>query len=445
MTREIGARPSNRLVLTPDGLKSERAQIEAKYGPVIREDLELRRLVSYVGNKSVPFLGLYRYKEAFSLEFVNRFLDYFDAKPGKDMVFDPFAGLGTSLFASMLRGIPSVGVEKLPIAAFAAKTLPMFFRIKEGDIAETFQMLKSRVDASPPTVIAEGIPILSLAFDEDILLRLRKWKTAIDSLESPLQESFLLLFFSILESTSYTSNDGQFLRLKRDKRPVYPDDALLKKVLQTETDIIAARRIWDTLDGTVDNLPQVYEADTRDLRAMEFSQFPTILITSPPYANRYDYTRSYCLELCFHFVNSFEELKAIRFGILRSHIESKTSADDTPAHPVVAEVVTNLSYLKLNNPRIPFMITAYFVDMEKAISEWSRVLMPGSKVALVVDNVRFEGEMVPVDLILSDIAEQHGFVAEEVIVARYKGNSSQQMGRYGRVPVRESVVVWRKL
>ena len=192
MTREIGARPSNRLVLTPDGLKSERDQIEAKYGPVIREDLKLRRLVSYVGNKPVPFLGLYRYKEAFSLEFVNRFLDYFDAKPGKDMVFDPFAGLGTSLFASMLRGIPSVGVEKLPIAAFAAKTLPMFFRIKEGDVAETFQMLKCRVDASPPTVIAEGIPILSLAFDEDILLRLRKWKTAIDSLETPLQESFLL-------------------------------------------------------------------------------------------------------------------------------------------------------------------------------------------------------------------------------------------------------------
>ncbi len=35
-------------------------------------------------------------------------------------------------------------------------------------------------------------------------------------------------------------------------------------------------------------------------------------------------------------------------------------------------------------------------------------------------------------------------LVEKVIVARYKGNSSQQMGCYGRVPVRESVVVWRK-
>lgn len=34
-----------------------------------------------------------------------------------------------------------------------------------------------------------------------------------------------------------------------------------------------------------------------------------------------------------------------------------------------------------------------------------------------------------------------GYNVEQVLVARYKGNSSQQMGKYGRVPVRESVVI----
>jgi hypothetical protein len=62
-----------------------------------------------------------------------------------------------------------------------------------------------------------------------------------------------------------------------------------------------------------------------------------------------------------------------------------------------------------------------------------------------VDNVRFEGELLPVDVVLSNMAEEAGFKVEEIIVARYKGNSSQQMGKYGRVPVRESIVVWRKL
>lgn len=90
------------------------------------------------------------------------------------------------------------------------------------------------------------------------------------------------------------------------------------------------------------------------------------------------------------------------------------------------------------------MLTTYFIDMERAIKEWFRVLDNGAKVALVVDNVRFEGELVPVDLILSEMAEEAGFKAKEVIVARYKGNSSQQMKKYGRVPVRESIIIWEK-
>ncbi len=100
---------------------------------------------------------------------------------------------------------------------------------------------------------------------------------------------------------------------------------------------------------------------------------------------------------------------------------------------------------KLNNPRIPDMLTGYFVDMQKVIREWARVLASGARVAMVVDNVRFEGELLPVDLVLSDMAEEAEFRVEEIIVARYKGNSSQQMGKFGRVPVRESIVVWRKL
>ncbi|MHC1635158.1 MAG: hypothetical protein ACXQTS_00835 [Candidatus Methanospirareceae archaeon] len=64
------------------------------------------------------------------------------------------------------------------------------------------------------------------------------------------------------------------------------------------------------------------------------------------------------------------------------------------------------------------MITAYFVDMLQVIKEWYKVLAPGAKVAMVVDNVRFEGEMVPVDLILSEMAEEIGFEVKEIIIAQ---------------------------
>lgn len=88
------------------------------------------------------------------------------------------------------------------------------------------------------------------------------------------------------------------------------------------------------------------------------------------------------------------------------------------------------------------MITTYFIDMQKVIPGWFKVLAPGAKIAMVVDNVRFEGDLIPGDLVLSDMAEEEGFGVKGIIVARYKGNSSQQMRKYGRVPVRESIVIW---
>ena len=235
----------------------------------------------------------------------------------------------------------------------------------------------------------------------------------------------------------------RFLRLRRDKIVGDPGEQLQYKVGEAERDVQLARDLgWN---GTT-QLPEVNLGDARDLSDVAFGRAPTAIITSPPYPNRYDYTRTYSLELCFHFVSDFPELKALRHSILRSHIEAKVHASERPPHESVREVVDFLVERRkqINNPKIPDMLTGYFVDMERAIREWALILAPGARVALVVDNVRFEGELLPVDLVLSEIAEVAGFCVEEVIVARYKGNSSQQMGKYGRVPVRESVVVWRK-
>jgi site-specific DNA-methyltransferase (cytosine-N4-specific) len=108
------------------------------------------------------------------------------------------------------------------------------------------------------------------------------------------------------------------------------------------------------------------------------------------------------------------------------------------------EVLSNLDGKKLNNPRIPIMIKGYFEDMNLVLKELYKVCRPGARIALVVGNVRFEGELIPVDLLLSELASDVGFGVDKVIITRYKGNSSQQMGKYGRVPVRESVVLWSK-
>lgn len=430
------------LLPTVASLPSDRQRLEGKYACLLREELGLGNLVSYVGNKDIPLLRLYRYKEAFAFRFVEEFIARFGLTE-QDYVLDPFCGMGTTLFAAARKGIPAIGVDKLPIAVFVAQTLPLFCSLRPGQIQATFEQLRARFPQAAPAAVAMDVAIMKVAFPPDTLEALRRWKAAIEELAPPLRDVFLLLFFSILEPCSYTAKDGQFLRLRRAKTVADPLEMLAKKVAEAERDIRLIRELGWTRSL---RLPAVYLGDTRALADIPFARPPTAIITSPPYANRYDYTRTYSLELCFHFVRDFEEMKSLRFGILRSHIESKVEQGEEAPHPAVREVVDVLKERRraLNNPRIPDMLTGYFVDMAKVLQEWARILATGARVALVVDNVRFEGELLPVDLVLSEMAEEAGFIVEEIIVARYKGNSSQQMGKYGRVPVRESIVVWRK-
>jgi hypothetical protein len=420
-----------------------RQKMEEKFRDIMHEELKLGSFVSYVGNKRIPFLRIYRYKEAFSFKLVKEFLKRFEAD-SNDYVFDPFSGLGTTLFTSMLSGIPSIGVDKLPIAHFISKTMPLFLKLEENELKELWKSVIPKIKNSEPAEIALDVSIMKKAFDEKTLLTLRQVKSIIENISSPHRDILLLIFFSILEECSFTSKDGQFLRLDRNKKVSEPINAMKRKIVEVEEDIRRMKIIFPDLSIKDEIMPDVYLGDTRDLSKIQFKKSPTIIVTSPPYANRYDYTRTYSIELCFHFVKTFEELREIRFGILRSHIESKIYKDENPPHPVIEEVLGALSTKHLNNPRIPVMLTTYFVDMRKAIQNWFTILAPGAHVAMVVDNVRFEGEMIPVDLVLSEIAEEVGFDIKEIIVARYKGNSSQQMKKYGKIPVRESIVVWER-
>ena len=100
---------------------------------------------------------------------------------------------------------------------------------------------------------------------------------------------------------------------------------------------------------------------------------------------------------------------------------------------------------KLNNNNIPRMVKNYFLKLCFVIYEMARVTKPGGHCIMVNDNVRYGGEEIPVDLILSEFAENFGFSTEKILVLpRGKGNSSQQMGNYGRTETRKCVYVWEK-
>ena len=97
-----------------------------------------------------------------------------------------------------------------------------------------------------------------------------------------------------------------------------------------------------------------------------------------------------------------------------------------------------------NDIRIPRMLKGYFADIYHTPREIARVLRFGGHAGIVIGNVQYSGVCFPVDELTAQIGENAGLRAERLAVARYRGNSAQQMGVYGRNPARETVVIFAK-
>ena len=88
------------------------------------------------------------------------------------------------------------------------------------------------------------------------------------------------------------------------------------------------------------------------------------------------------------------------------------------------------------------MLEGYFADMFSALRELKRVCTTDAMVALVVGNVQYRGVPIMVDELTAEVGEQAGLRCRELLVARFRGNSAQQMKLLGKNPSRETVVVF---
>jgi hypothetical protein len=193
------------------------------------------------------------------------------------------------------------------------------------------------------------------------------------------------------------------------------------------------------------------------------------VITSPPYANRYDYTRTYALELVYLSCDE-DQVKQYRQTMLSCTVENKSKQEtlyeiyremgkadvdfsniekvfynQKALQEVLAILDGYAQQNMLNNSGIARLVRNYFYEMCFVVYELARILKPGGTIVMVNDNVRYAGEEVPVDLILSDMAASFGLTVKRIwTLGRGKGNSSQQMGNHGRTELRKCVYVWEK-
>lgn len=448
-------------------IQERRALYERFKGRLSTNSALTHKMVSYQGNYGAPGFRWMRYKEGFSRGLVEQLIE--DVQPGS--VLDPFSGMGTAPLIAAGRGLRATGIEIIPVGVLVGEAIALAANgLQQDSFTEAaiyfLEHLKSDKDASSEYAFPHA-RITEAAFPdetESALSKAREFLSRVD--DSAIHTMLNLACMSVLESVSFTRKDGQYLRW--DPR----SGKQVKTRLQKRSILRFTNAIRDRLAEMVEDiesLKECYGSGIPDFIAGSsldcLRQLPTgsfdMVITSPPYANRYDYTRTYALELAWLGYDD-DGIKALRQSMLSATVENKSKkawllasyADAMTlksairmyeGQGAVHEVLARLNECRreLNNPQIVRMLEGYFLEMAVIIAELGRIVRPGGTVIMVNDNVQYHGEELPVDLILADYAEQSGFECKHIwTLSRGKGNASQQMRRFGRRELRKCLYWW---
>ena len=461
--------------LTPASTHREELYEKYKNKLLINKDLN-RGLISFQLNKNEPFYRWFKFKEGFSTAFVSYILNHFGQPYSGQTVLDPFSGIGTTITTGIDHGFDAIGIELLSPGILATNSriaARKVDKVKLKKAIQNFENIDFEKKDIPAKYFFQHIAITEGAFPQKTELAIANANYYINTYcrDNDISTLFKFAISSVLEEVSFTRKDGQYLRwdyrsprnLKSrfNKGIIYEfKPRFFEKLKMMQADIELVKSKNQTNEFTLFQgscLTKLHEIDTESI---------DLVITSPPYCNRYDYTRTYALELAFNGVDN-KKIKELRQTLLSATVENKSKYQELKSlyselgkaetfekvtksyynQMALREVLKNLYFHKkeLNNKNIPNMVKNYFFEMNFVISELARVLKTNGKVIMVNDNVRYNGDEIPVDLILSEFAADAGLKTDKIwVLEKGKGNSSQQMGNHGRKEMRKCIYIWSK-
>lgn len=471
--------------------EAERLALEDKYWAITEVTNKFnRQTVSYQLSKKDSLHRWLKYKEGFSAELVRLLLREFNIS-NKDVVLDPFVGSGTTALVCDLAGISSIGYDILPMSkvSIAAKTA-----VYDYDVEEIRALINEVGVLTLPAGYSKFTPFVSITKDgypEQTSKELAYYTEYFEKSEysNDVKNLLKLCILNSLESISYSEKKGQYLgwdyRCPKIIAAVKDREEKGRKPFATKLDKGVIPGLKETLLAELNNVLNdiigLQSTKTKKRGECTFvegsvlfeipkldSNTISCVITSPPYCNRYDYTRTYAMELAY-LGKTDNDIRTLRQELLSCTVENKTkierlrdfyfSIGRLDDYEKTLSVIQSNKTLKeinaalqirnengeINNKGVLKMVDGYFTELGFLFSELYRVCKKGSYVAFVNDNVRYAGEVIPVDYLTTELANQLGFNPHKIYTLKQlKGNSSQQMAKYGRTALRKSITIWQK-
>ena len=390
--------------------------------------LDLSRAATPRLLKQRPVHRWFYFPHSYSPELVEAILDEWDLPLGSHLM-DPFAGAGTTLLVAKEQGYDGLGLDLSPLSILVSNV-----KANPPNPATVWEALPGVLDAARSNMEqpAEVSDRLRRALTEKEYTRFWHLRRAIQQADAAVQDLMLVGLIAILPKFSRAVADGGWFRWV--EKPEQADLILL--AFRSQVEQMAHEITEDESERVASVMAIRHDARSTHLLSLTFHG----LITSPPYPNRHDYSRVFQIELLI-LGQGEEGISRLRHDSLRSHVEAYAPEETPTGYRIPAMLQATLNEMPANvDHRIPRMLKGYFEDMYLVLHSAKKVMHSRGRLAFVVGNVRYSGVLIPVDEILADVGGMAGLHWTGTWVIRLRGNSAQQMGRYGRVPSRESVV-----
>ena len=399
---------------------------------------------TFVDNMSLPIHRWFRYSAGFGGQWAKEVISQ-EVNYPQALIFDPFAGSGTALIAAEQCGIPSWGIDSHPFVARIAKA-KLAYRSSPAEYlrrAGTALMNAKRRTAS----LDSYAPLIRKCYSDDALEQLDCLRTEVEA-TSDDSESSLLVWITLVSILRITSQVGtanwQYLLPKRRKSFVKQPFAAFEAMINV---IYGDMCLTNGLRG-----PRA-QFDLCDARSCDTvpDDAVTLVVTSPPYANNYDYADATRLELTFFGeISAWGDLQShIRTHLIRSctqHVPDKSvdlpgilaSPELAPIRDEIQSVCEQLGLVRLDRggkKTYHNMVACYFLDLAQVWLALRRVCRSPSEVCFVIGDSAPYGIYVPTIDWLGRLAISAGF--EQFTFKKTRDRNIKWKNRKHQVPLCE--------